>query len=232
VDRGVVLGSTVEGMGAAAAGLTGGDVVVRIGDAPITGFASFGVALQPLRAGDTVDVVYYRDGEERTTEMTLSGRPIPDIPADAAALSAHARKLFDWVDGELAALFEGVDNAAASTKPEPGEWSAKEVLAHLLDGEGDYHSIIAELVQGAERMSDGPFDNSDLRTSVTADSYASPEEMLAAYRHLEEQTVALLAGLPDEFVARKGSYWRLAYGYTQARPHYEEHFAQIRAALG
>jgi hypothetical protein len=31
-------------------------------------------------------------------------------------------------------------------------------------------------------------------------------------------TVALLAALPDEFVARKGSYWRLAYGYTQSRP--------------
>jgi hypothetical protein len=55
--------------------------------------------------------------------------------------------------------------------------------------------------------------------------------MLAAYRHLEEQTVALIAGLPDDFVARKGSYWRLAYGYTQARQHYEEHFVQIRAAL-
>jgi uncharacterized protein YndB with AHSA1/START domain len=231
VDHGVVLGGTVEGMGAAAAGLAGGDAVVRIGDTPITGFASFAVALRPLNAGDTVDVVYYRDGEERTTAMTLSGRPIPEIPATAAALAAHVRELYDWVDGELVGLFEGVDDAAASKKPGPGEWSAKEVLAHLLDGEGDYHSYIAELVQGAERMSDGPFDNSDLRTRVTADSYASPEEMLAAYRHLEDQTVAILAALPDEFVARKGSYWRLAYGYTQARPHYEEHFAQIRAAL-
>lgn len=231
VDHGVVLASTVAGMGAVAAGLTGGDAVVRIGKAPINGFTSFSVALQPLRAGDTVDVVYYRDGTEHTAAMTLSGRPIPEIPADAAALSAYVRGLYDWVDGELAALFEGADDAAASAKPAPGEWSAKEVLAHLLDGEGDYHSNIAELVQGAERINDGPFDNSEIRIRVTADSYASPGEMLAAYRHLEEQTVALLAGLPDEFVARKGSYWRLAYGYTQARPHYEEHFTQIRAAL-
>ncbi|HSM02344.1 MAG TPA: SRPBCC domain-containing protein [Acidimicrobiia bacterium] len=231
VDHGVILGGTVEGMGAAAAGLAGGDAVVQIGETPINGFSSFSVALEPLRAGDTVDVVYYRDGEEHTTAMTLSGRPIPEIPATAAALSAHVRELYDWVDAELAEIFEGVDDMTASKKPEPGEWSAKEVLAHLLDGEGDYHSYIAELVQGAERMNDGPFDNSDLRTRITAESYGSPEEMLAAYRHLEGQTVAIIAALPDDFVARKGSWWRLAYGYTQARPHYEEHFAQIRAAL-
>ena len=231
VDRGVILGGTVEGMGAEAAGLTGGDVVVRLGGTPINGFSSFGVALQPHRAGDSVDVVYYREGEERSKAMTLSGRPIPEIPADAAALSAYVRELYDWVDAELAALFDGVNDAAASAKPVPGEWSAKEVLAHLLDGEGDGHSSIADLVPASERVSDGPFANSHLRTAVTAASYATPGEMLDAYRHLEDQTAALLASLPDEFVARKGSYWRLAYSYTQARPHYEEHFAQIRAAL-
>jgi uncharacterized protein YndB with AHSA1/START domain len=231
VSAGVVIGGANEGMGAHAAGLTGGDVITSLGGAAITGFSSIAVALQPHRAGETVEVVFYRGAEEHRVPMTLSGRPIPEVPATAHALAAFVRQLFDWVDGELEACFEGADEPEAMAKPSPEEWSAREVVAHLLDGEGDYHAYITELVQGVERIADGPFENSDLRVRVTAGSYSGYREMLESYRRLEEQTVALLAGLPDEFVARKGSFWRLAYGYTQARPHYEEHFAQIRAAI-
>lgn len=231
VDHGVLLSGTVEGMGAQAAGLTGGDVVVGIGGTRITGWPSIGVALQRHRAGDTVEVVYYRDGEERTADMTLSGRPIPEIPPTAVALSRYVRELHGWVDGEVSGCFEGVSEEEASARPEPDEWSAREVLAHLLDGEGDGHAYIADLVLGAERVADGPYENSDLRVRVTSGSYSSVAEMLASFRRLEGQTVELLAALPDGFVARKGSFWRLAYGYTQARQHYEDHVAQIRAAV-
>ena len=231
VNHGVALGGTAEGMGARAAGLAGGDVVVRIADHPITGFASFAVALQPHRAGDTVEVVYYRDGKEHKVPMTLSGRPIGDVPMTAAALAAHVRELFDWVETEVTAAFAGASEADASARPGPNEWSGKEVLSHLHDGEGDTHGFIAELIQGVERTADGPLDNSHLRIRVTADSYPTVAEMLAGFRKLNAQTVALLAGLPDQFVARKGSFWRLAYGYTQGRDHYQEHFDQIKAAI-
>lgn len=231
VDHGVLLGGVVEGMGAEAAGLAAGDVVVAIGGRRLTGFPSVAAALQGRRAGDTVAVAFYRDGEERTTEMALSGRPIPEIPPTAAALAEYVAGLYGWVDAELAGCFEGVSEEEAAARPAPHEWSAREVVAHLLDGEGDGHASIAELVQGGERVGDGPYENSDLRVRVTSGSYPTLADLLAAHRRLEGQTVALLAGLPEDFVARKGSYWRLAYGFTQARPHYEEHFAQIRAAV-
>lgn len=231
VDHGVVLSGTREGMGAHSAGLTGGDVIVRIGGTPITGFSSFAVALQPHRAGETVEVVYYREGQECHADMTLSGRPIPELPKTAGELARVARELFNWVDAELVECFAGATDAATRARPSPEEWSAREVLAHLLDGEGDTHSYITDLVMGAERVGDGAFENSDLRIKATAGSFATADDMLAAYRRLENQTVTLLAGLPDEFVARKGSFWRLAYGYVEANEHYVEHFDQIRAAL-
>jgi len=231
VDYGVLLSSTAEGMGARAAGLTGGDVVVRLGDTPITSFGSFAIGLQQHRAGDTVEVVYYREGKEHRAPMTLSGRPIPDVPDTAAALAEYVADLYRWVDGELAKALEGATDAELTVRPAPDEWSGREVLAHLLDGEGDGHAFIADLVLGAERVADGPFDNSHLRTRVTADSFATVAEMVATYHRLEQQTVALLAALPDDFVARKGSFWRLAYSYTQGRQHYEDHFGQIRAAI-
>jgi uncharacterized protein YndB with AHSA1/START domain len=231
VDYGVRLGGAAEGMGAHAAGLRGADIVVSIGDTKISGFPSFAVALQPHRSGDVVEVVYYRDGKECRVDMTLSGRPIPDIPATAAALAEFVTELYRWVDAELAGCLEGVTEAEGSARPSPDEWSAGEVIAHLLDGEGDGHAFIADLVLAAERIADGPFENSDLRGRVTAGSYPTLADMVAWYQRLERQTVSMLAGLPDEFVARKGSYWRLAYGYTQGKQHYEDHFAQIRAAV-
>ncbi|MBI5158299.1 MAG: SRPBCC domain-containing protein [Acidimicrobiia bacterium] len=231
VDYGVRLAGTSAGMGAHAAGLTGGDIVVGIGGTNIVGFPSFAVALQPHRAGDVVEVVYYRDGSERRAEMKLSGRPIPELPATAAALAEFVAGEFRWVDEELGKVLEGVTEVESTTRPSPDEWSVREVIAHLLNDEGDSHAFIADLVIASERVTDGPFENSNLRGSVTAASFDSLAEMVAAYQRLERQTVAMLAALPGEFVARKGGFWRLAYGYSQGRDHYQEHFEQIRATV-
>jgi uncharacterized protein YndB with AHSA1/START domain len=231
VTHGIELSSVVPGMGAEAAGLRGGDVLVRVGGAEIFDWSALGAALQVHRAGDTIPVVFYRDGSEHRAEMTLSARPLPDVPATASALATYVRKLYSEFDAQLAACFEGVSEEAAGRKPAPDAWSAKEVLAHLLDGEGDGHSWITELVMGVERLYDTGFGNSDLRVAVTAWSYPTVAEMLAALRHLEEETLSILEQLPAEFVARKSSFWRLAYGYTQNDQHNHEHIEQIKAAL-
>lgn len=231
VDHGVVLSGVVPGTGAAAAGLTSGDALVELDGVPLTGWASLGAILQSHHAGDTVSVKMFREGREETTELTLSGRPIPEVPETAVELADFVRSLYTRFDAELAACFEGVDEETAARKPAPTEWSAKEVLAHLLDGEGDSHSSIIETVLGVVRHYDGGFENSDHRTSVTAGSYPTVAGMLAALTRLEHQTVALLEGLPDRFVARKSSFWPLAYGYTQAEIHFGEHLEQIKATL-
>ncbi len=41
----------------------------------------------------------------------------------------------------------------------------------------------------------------------------------------------MLAGLPDEFVARKGSYVRMGQGLLQTAFHPQAHYDQIRIAL-
>jgi uncharacterized protein YndB with AHSA1/START domain len=232
VDHGVEVSGVVEGMGAAAAGLQAGDVLVSIDGTPLTGWASIGAVLHRHRAGDTVGVEVMRDGALAVLEMVLSARPMPEVPATTAALAAFARDLYAEVDAELAACFEGVPEEAAGRKQAHGAWSAKEVVSHLLDGEGDQHSWLVELVDGAERTYDVYPANSDLRVAVTAWSYPTVAGMLRALHRLEQQTLGILEQLPEDFVARRSSFWRLAYGYTQARFHYQEHLSQIREALG
>jgi uncharacterized protein YndB with AHSA1/START domain len=228
---GVRLDGVVPGMGAEAAGLRANDILVSMDKSEVTDWASLAPILSGHRAGDQLEVGFFRDGKLNNAEITLSARPLPEVPADAASLAKYVEEMYADYDDRLAALLDGVDEEAAARRPGPGEWSTKDVIAHLLEGEIDNHSWIVDLVQGNERTYQASPTNSTLRTSVTADSYATVGELLADLQRHERQTVSLLAGLPDEFVRTRPTFWRLSYSYTQNPDHLEEHLDQIREAL-
>jgi membrane-associated protease RseP (regulator of RpoE activity) len=231
VPYGAEIGGVVPGMKAEASGLRAGDVLVNVDGADVTGFGALATALQPHRAGDRVSIVFYRQGTEHTAELELSERPLPHIPSTSAELAQFMRETNAKLNAELRASLAGIPEEDAGRKPSEDEWSAKEVVAHLLNEEGDNHSWIIELVTGAERDFDAPFGNSHLRTAVTAWSYPEAEQMLDALEHLQEQSIALVSQLPAEFEARRSSFWRLAYNFATRPDHNEEHIQQIRAAL-
>jgi hypothetical protein len=72
---GVPLGQIVAGSAAARAGLREGDVIVRFGSGLVDGFEELVAALRGHRPGDTVRVLYLRDGIEHETTATLHARP-------------------------------------------------------------------------------------------------------------------------------------------------------------
>jgi aminopeptidase YwaD len=72
---GLRLGEIVPGTAAARAGLRDGDVLVRFGDVPMESFEDLQKVLRTKRPGDTVDVVYLRDGDDHTVSATLGARP-------------------------------------------------------------------------------------------------------------------------------------------------------------
>jgi hypothetical protein len=72
---GVPLGQIVAGSAAARAGLREGDVLVRFGRRRVDGFEALVAALREHRPGDTVRVLYLRDGSEHETTATLDARP-------------------------------------------------------------------------------------------------------------------------------------------------------------
>ena len=65
------LAQVVSGSAAERAGLRDGDVIVRFDDAPVSSLEDLRTVLRTKRAGDTVEVVYLRDGRETTTSATL-----------------------------------------------------------------------------------------------------------------------------------------------------------------
>ncbi len=71
-DSGVLVAEVTPGMGAEAAGLQPYDVIVSVNDKEISGMNSLNAQLIRYRPGDTVKVTFYRDGERRDVNVTLS----------------------------------------------------------------------------------------------------------------------------------------------------------------
>ncbi len=68
---GYAISGVAKGGPAERAGLEGGDVIIRFGDARIGGLEDIDGALRKHAAGDRVRTVVLRDGEEKTFEITL-----------------------------------------------------------------------------------------------------------------------------------------------------------------
>ena len=72
---GVRLGSVVPGSAAERAGLRAGDVLVRLADTGLHGFADLREQLGRRRPGETLHLVYLRAGLDHATSVTLDARP-------------------------------------------------------------------------------------------------------------------------------------------------------------
>jgi uncharacterized protein YndB with AHSA1/START domain len=231
VKEGILLDGASEEMGAHAAGLTKGDVLVNIGGKKVTNWATLTGALARHTAGDEVKVQFYRGGEKNAVTVRLSPRPVDEPPAAAAALAEAARRMYADMDAQLAAALEGVSEEEASHKPGADEWSAKDVLCHLIVGERDTHAWISDLLGGQERWSDDWPGNLTLRHAGILAAFPTVPALLEELKCHEAETVGMLAALPPEFVARKGSYVRMAYSLLQAPEHVAGHRDQIRDAI-
>lgn len=71
IKKGVVVISTVDDSGAKAAGLKKGDVIIKFAGKQIHDYAYLRYELYQHQAGDIVEIVFIRDGKEKTTKVTL-----------------------------------------------------------------------------------------------------------------------------------------------------------------
>lgn len=230
--HGVRLNGVVPGLGADAAGLRKDDVVVAIDGMPVGDVVALRAALGPRQAGDIVSVDFYRSGERHSTPMTLAGRKIPVIPQTAAELVAQVRHSYGREEAALAEFLSGITDMEAAYQPGPGEWSVKQVLAHLIQGERYNHQWIGELVGGHEGSYDEYSGNQDMRLGATIHAFPTLADLAAELTRLNAETLALLENLPDDFVARKRTFWRLARTFLdESYSHIADHLGQMRAAV-
>lgn len=232
VKEGMRLDEVRPGMGAHAAGLCKDDILVEMNGHKITNdYGSFVTALRGRKGGDKVQVVFYRDAEKKTVTMELSRRPVPDVPWDPAELAKRVRARYDESFLKLEAAFVGVTEAEADREPAPGEWSAKQTLAHLVHTERGWIGNLDDSVGGYPRLSDDWGGNITAHINATLKAYGSAAELIAELRRLSVEMVAFLEALPPAFVERKASYFIAAAQLIELESHTLTHIDQINAAI-
>ena len=225
---GIILAGTIEGMGADEVGLQKGDIIVSINHHDLKDFGDLTKSIGRHKAGDEVDVTYYRTGKKHTVRMALSSRRIPEAPMSAVELAEKVGKSYAALGEERDALFVGVSDEEASTRPVNESWSAKETLVHMLYTERWLHFAISRAVDEQRR---GGFVNQLDMIAAMAGIY-SLEELLTELKRSEQITVAFLKALPVDFVADKRKFLGLVNGVDYLFEHHSRsHFDQIKAAL-
>lgn len=229
VKQGIQLSNVLDGMGAKAAGLQKDDVIVSLGGLPAVDFPSLTASVSPHKAGDVVEVEFYRGSSKHTVSMTLSGRPAPDVPPTVAGLAERVEKLQTELNAALDELVKDVSQAEASQAPAPGEWSANEVLAHLIWTER-WMQMASWSTLGGEDNVPWPDNNRAHLTPILA-LYPTLPDLVAELKRAQAGNLAVARSLTDEDVARKSVYLKLGQGWLTFETHTRQHFEQMREAI-
>jgi uncharacterized protein YndB with AHSA1/START domain len=228
-EQGIYVLGTVEESGARAAGLAQGDVIVAFGGIETPGLQELGAALRGQAVGDVVDVDLVRGQERETVQVTLGKRPQAEVPDTAEELADLLAEQLKEVDQELKAAVEGLTDEAAEQSPAEGEWSVKQVLAHLSSGERGLHNLLVNWAVNGW-LDGGPIGADAVPGQLEAVLAVTPtlQGLLEQYLTDEAQTVAFLRRLPEETVAHKARYRRIGEAVLNGPGHTREHIEQIK----
>ncbi|MBZ0284079.1 MAG: SRPBCC domain-containing protein [Anaerolineae bacterium] len=230
VTEGTRVGNLIPNFGAEKAGLKPDDVVVAVNGQTVTNTMPMFMHMRHNRPGDSVEITYYRGSQKHTAPMILSGYPVPDTAADFAALAARTELTYADLDRKLSALFDGVSEIEAAQKPAEKEWSAMEVLAHLILSDRWMQQWIGTVMEGTGEAEGWSGNYSARIASITA-TYTNTHVLLAELRRGWAETVALLRHTPAEAAARKSNLWWINFEIDSMARHAEQHCDQIKAAL-
>ena len=232
VSQGIRLDEVRAGMGAHSAGLCKDDVIVELDGKPITNdYGSFITSLSGKKGGDKVEVVFYRGPQKMTVTMELTKRPVPPISWSPTEMAKQVQHLYADSFGKLEDCLKDTSEAEADREPAPGEWSAKQTLAHLIHTERGWISNLDDSVCGYERLADDWGGNLPCHINATVQAYGTVREMLVELRRLSIEMVSFLSALPDSFIERKASYFTTVSQMLEMESHTFSHITQIKSAL-
>jgi uncharacterized protein YndB with AHSA1/START domain len=231
VDFGTRLEGVLDGMGAQKAGLQKDDVITAVDGHELTSGSTLTSVLGTKHAGDVVEVTYYRGAEKKNVQMTLTGRTIPTIPSTTAEFSKEIAKRYQDYENEIEKIISDASEAECSHKPAPTEWSANEVLAHLIQGEQGWLNYSSEIVGGNEGAYDEYSGNMQARIDATTDIYPTKGDLFNALKERYTETIRFLTHLPKDTPTHKGRWWKLVYIASQDPIHFNGHMDQMRAAI-
>lgn len=230
VTEGLRIGNLIPGYSAEKAGLKPDDVVVEAEGIALTAQRPIGAIVAERKPGDQINIAFYREGQKQTATVTLLGYPVPQAVSTFAELTARVEVVYSETEHGLRDLFAGVDEATAARKAAPDEWSANEVLAHLIMSQRWLHQWIGTILEGGEL--EGWSNNQSSRITAITSIFATSADLLAELRRGFDETLAIIRNAPATALDYKVTLWWINFECDSMAIHDRQHFDQIRAALG
>ncbi|MFN3267131.1 MAG: SRPBCC domain-containing protein [Deinococcales bacterium] len=229
INHGIIISGTIAGLSGEAAGLVASDVLSKLADTKLEQLGTIAQILQQHKAGDSLELEFYRNGERHNISLTLKSRVLPTFPHTASELAEQVCKERGVIEAELAELMENVSQEAANKRPSETAWSANHVLAHLILAEQEYQTFVAGLVVGTELETFSS--NLDARVEAMLERYPTSSALLEEFKQTNLATKAMLQHLPSSFVEQRSSIGRILLNAELYTAHPRQHMAQIRRAL-
>lgn len=227
---GMRISSVFEDKGAAKAGLTGGDTIISLAGVEITDFDALMEVYAVHKAGATIPVKYYRGNELHTADLTLSAYPVPDVPATAQDIADNLAAFFKNANQKINEILDQQTETQLGFRPAAGEWSAKEVLAHMIASENDSLVWLSSYINGRENYA--YTSATPARIKMLLSIYPTTAALLKKLAQTQAELVALISEVPADMVNRKSSLIRLAFTYSlDISLHYRDHLSQLKDLL-
>jgi len=225
-NAGVLLTAVISGSPAELAGLCKGDVMVRMDGRQVRDEEEFGAIFRSFQAGQRIKVAYVREGKRHTTTVGLGTRPVPEIPDDPDALVEQVRQAHEQAIAALrTAVMMVVSDEQAGIAPAEGEWSVKQVLAHLSGAERGFQAWVANVLIGEQTPITG-----DLPEQFAAILASAPTvgALVDRFERDLAESRAIVASLTPEHRANKWRYRQIAQMLVAFGPHTQDHVGQIQ----
>ena len=228
--RGVEVVGTLEETSAHVAGLRKGDAVIEVGGTPVFDRHSFSAAIDLLAAEQNVTVRYVRDACVRETTVRTSRVPeaLPLPPESAKDLAERIEAQYVGFEKELDDILANVSEETASRRPDPDNWTIKEVLAHLIPFERMFHNWLGATASGLEMLH--WVKHPRLWTDGLLEIYPTLNALRSELGRARTETIAYIRRLPDD-LTRRPTYRRLGMMLLLDQFHPPHHHQQIRRIL-
>jgi uncharacterized protein YndB with AHSA1/START domain len=228
INYGVLVTEPLPDYGAEKAGIQKNDVIYEIDGKKVENIRSLTILVNTYKPGDQINVAVYRDQESIVFSVETMAQGLQDVPSSPEELAkALEAKNFSALEALESALSD-ISEIEASSSPGPEEWSAKEVLMHLIHDEREIHRWMNDLVSDQERFYVTWPGDRLFRIRATLTSYPNIDSLIAELRRSLKETIASVAFLDQSFTRRKASYRRLAIELLGATKHIYEHIEQIK----
>lgn len=228
-ERGARVTAVITGGPCDQAGLTKDDVIVSFAGRKVKSEQDLLTIFFSCRAGQRVPVTFLRKDKRHKTTIELGKRSKPQVPDDPLVLVEQVRAAHEQAISALRTAAIMITDEQAGIAPAEGEWSVKQVLAHLSASERGFQRWAVDVLLGNET-----FGIAGQLTEQFAAVFATAPTLGALLDRFERDLVesrALVASLTPEHLANKWRYRHIAQEFVGFGFHTQDHIAQVQATV-